>query len=298
MIATYGDNCIDRYTGPAAADFVGGNAVNVAVHLADLGAEVGYVGIVGDDTNGAKVKQALRERGVDCSRLVIRKGPTGLTWIDVRNGERIILEESLGVQCPMSLEREQLEWLAHAELIHCTAFAPWNVAWREACPSIVEETEFLYRAGVPVSLDFSESDEPELAKLLGRFLLAVFASRGPGCPADRLARTFSFFHSCGVPEVVVTLGQDGSAYSDGSSVIHVPAKPIAAVDTLGAGDAFIAGWLFGWVRGEKPENRLQRASDLAAAACLYFGAWPLVTPASTGSRRRGSNDAGSTNPET
>ncbi len=173
-IAVYGDNCIDRYTAPAPADFVGGNAVNVAVHLAAQGAPVAYFGIIGDDAEGALVRDALSEWSVDAGAVDIRPGATAVTWIEVRNGERIVLGDRTGVQCPLSLGPEQLEKLARYPFIHCPAFTSWNISWRDAMPNLVDEIEYLAAQGAFVTVDFSELDRPDLAQILGSCLGAAF----------------------------------------------------------------------------------------------------------------------------
>ena len=274
MIAIYGDNCIDRYVRPSPADFVGGNAVNVAVHLADLGAEVAYFGILGDDSEGVRIRQALVARDISCSHVETRQGQTAVTLIEVRDGERFVLDDNVGIQCPLTLAEESWNALGPYLFVHCTAFTSWNVEWRRACPKIVKEVEFLGRAGKHVSLDFSELAEPELASLLGRFLTVAFVSRGVRCSNAELEDTFRFFHGCGVPEVIVTMGVRGSAYSGGGQKPRVPAIPIEPVDTLGAGDAYIASWLFRRSRGGDPRSCMQEATALATQVCGYWGAWP------------------------
>src|SRR4051812_26712086 len=125
MIGVYGDNGIDRYVhgaGEAAEEFAGGNAVNVAVHLADLGEPTVYCGSVGDDREGAEVVRILARRGIDVSHVEVRHGPTAVTWIEVRHGERVVLDDSLGVQCPLYLTAEAGHALARCRFVHCTAF--------------------------------------------------------------------------------------------------------------------------------------------------------------------------------
>ena len=293
-IAVYGDNCIDRYVAPDAADFVGGNAVNVAAHLAARGASPDYFGITGDDPEGALVREALADQGVDCTHLSTRRGETAVSWIEVRRGERIVLGDRPGVQCPLSLAPERLKELAGYDFVHVPTFTSWNIPWREAMPEIVTELEFLARNGAFVTVDFSELQRPELAVLLGQFLGAAFISRGPDCTPAQLRETFDFFHECGVPEVVVTLGSNGSTSSDAGEAIHVPAHCVTALDTLGAGDAYIAGWLSGRAHGEKRRGCMERGTEVAAQACGYFGAWPNAAVRGAAEGTREIDDAGTT----
>ncbi len=66
-IACIGDNCIDSYD-ETGKYYPGGNAVNVAVYLHRMGVESSYVGAVGNDENGERLRRALLEKGVDVSR--------------------------------------------------------------------------------------------------------------------------------------------------------------------------------------------------------------------------------------
>jgi len=76
-IVAIGDNCVDVY--PALGRvFPGGGAVNFAVHAARLGADAGYVGVVGDDRHGSLLRDALMAEGVDTSfvRVVPDRRPS------------------------------------------------------------------------------------------------------------------------------------------------------------------------------------------------------------------------------
>lgn len=274
MIAVYGDNCVDRYKGVLPAEFAGGNAVNVAVHLADLNAQVAYFGVFGDDRAGELIREKISRRGVCCSHVETRRGRTAVTLIEVHDGGHVVLEDDVGVQCPLSLSETSMRALMGCNFIHCTPLISWNIEWRAACPKILEEVKFMYSLGKHVSMDFSEAEEPELALLLGRFLSVAFVSRGAECTPNRLEETFQFFHQCGVPETVVTLGAFGSAYGGFGEHMRVPPVTIDPVDTIGAGDAFAAGWLFCRSRGGGVRDCMDKATNLAATVCGYFGAWP------------------------
>jgi hypothetical protein len=78
----------------------------------------------------------------------------------------------------------------------------------------------------------------------------------------------------GAELAVVTLGAKGSVAFDGQRVIVVPAHPIRAVDTLGAGDSYIGTFLAGRLRGDSVETAMQSATEAASATCLHWAAWP------------------------
>jgi sugar/nucleoside kinase (ribokinase family) len=70
----------------------------------------------------------------------------------------------------------------------------------------------------------------------------------------------------------VTLGARGAAALDGSRFVHVPALPVAAVDTTAAGDIFRAGVIYGILQGWPIERMLTFANTAAAIGCTRQGA--------------------------
>ena len=91
-----GDNVIDYYHNTQEC-FPGGNAVNVAVHAARLGAQAEYLGSLGDDKMAHIVEKALRENGVDISHCPVLQGrTTKVCSYDVVNGERSFIEVITG----------------------------------------------------------------------------------------------------------------------------------------------------------------------------------------------------------
>jgi len=97
LVATMGDNCLDRYLPPLEREFVGGNALNVAVGLRDLGHDVAYAGAVGPDEAGRAVLGAARARGIDITHVQLNDAPTGVTTIRLTDdGDRVFESEVLG----------------------------------------------------------------------------------------------------------------------------------------------------------------------------------------------------------
>ncbi|MGY4986147.1 sugar kinase [Streptomyces nigrescens] len=94
-----------------------------------------------------------------------------------------------------------------------------------------------------------------------------------GDPAATVAAQARLLLDHGVAEVVVKLGAEGAtAFTHGGS-LHQPAKPVRAVDAVGAGDAFVAGYLSALLDGEGPAGRLERAVTTGAFAVASPGDW-------------------------
>ena len=112
-----GDNVIDYYHNTQEC-FPGGNAVNVAVHAARLGAQAEYLGSLGDDNMAHIVKKALRENGVDISHCPVLQGrTTKVCSYDVVNGERSFIEVITGESWtgPLQIGARELDELIQAK---------------------------------------------------------------------------------------------------------------------------------------------------------------------------------------
>ncbi len=258
-VATVGDNCIDRYL-PLRQSTVGGNAVNVAVHLSRLGLHAAYFGAVGDDADGLRVLAALRDNGVDAGQVHVRKGLTAYTDIDVgKDGERIIGFEEFGVCAGYRPDGDELAVLRGMRHVH--------IGWLDDGGAVKQA---LAAAGTDVSQDLSVTSPVAGRRAEG--LAIAFASAGPSlAEGEALAARLL---AEGARVAVVTCGSAGSVASDGRSLARMNARPIAVVDTLGAGDTFIAGFLAARLDGQELEACLRSGRDLAAPTCGHLGGFP------------------------
>lgn len=256
-----GDNCIDRYLPPIARDFVGGNAVNVAVHLQQRGIPTAYVGVVGDDAGGRLVQASLCRTQVDISHLRVRPGKTGVTEVRlIPTGDREFVHEDMGVQNQFELDTATLSFINRHRLVHNTlagGTTRYLAAFRQA--------------GLTISFDYGEWVASDLLEQTINLVDIAFVSL-PGCSipvAENFARQLS---GHGPELVVATLGKRGSLGYDGQ-VYHQPSLPTAPVDTLGAGDTFIAVFLAGWLKEKSRSEALADAAHASAQTCTHLGAW-------------------------
>src|SRR5215204_4734578 len=97
-VASVGDNCIDCYMPPVGLSTVGGNALNVAVHLKLMGHKAAYFGAVGSDEDGRRVSAVLEDHQLPTEYVRRTAGRTAYTEIGSDPaGDRIILFEDFGV---------------------------------------------------------------------------------------------------------------------------------------------------------------------------------------------------------
>ena len=271
VVATVGDNTIDRYVGDETARYAGGNAYNVAAQLAGHGRPVAYFGAVGGDANARVITRGLHRAGVDAAGLVTLAGPTAVTTIRVDDGERSFESEEFGVTADYFPSDEHLGLLARAEWVH--------VGMLPRADELRSRLAALRRArggrGPVVSQDCAvASGFTELA--------VAFGSVGEHGDARGWAAVAI---AGGAATAVVTRGAAGAIATDGTDWFEQPAVPVEVVDTTGAGDAFIAGYVDARVAGLGQAAALERGARWAAAACGHRGGWPLARVGATSGRR-------------
>lgn len=258
--ASVGDNCVDRFLPPANMSLAGGNAVNVAVQLARLGFDSSYFGAVGDDEAGHHMRRLLEDNKVDIAHLVVRDTHTAYTDIQtLPDGDRQIVAEDFGA-CdgyePIGVSRTVLRSFRHIHL-----------GWLNDGGALRRQ---LLAWGVSVSQDISVNANPKDIAVDG--LSVVFASAGSDEALGR--RMLADLRTNGAHIAVVTLGSSGSLASDGDRLVRADIVPAKVVDTTGAGDSFIAGFLSAYVAEKTLEDCLKRGAQHAALTCEHLGGFP------------------------
>lgn len=258
MTATFaivGDNTVDRYLGSLERDFVGGNAVNVAAQLALAGATVAYYGAIGDDADGEYIRATLADTGIDLGGLVVVPGRTAVTTIRVdQQGERSFESEDFGVTADYFPRDEELAEIAAADWVQLGMLRRASELRRALA----------VRRAVPIGQDCA------VAAGFDELRVAFLSAEGADpWPLARAARTG------GADLAVVTRGSSGAvALDENERTVEVDAAPATVVDTTGAGDSFIAGFLSEFAHGAGLEQALAAGSRSAAVTCGHLGGFP------------------------
>jgi ribokinase len=238
--------------GGTAATCAGGKGANQAVAAARMGAEVSFVGAVGDDGHGHELIRLLQSEGIDASRLAVREGVatgTGHVTVDERTGENTIIVAS-GANATVSAAGVEAAAavIAQADLLVLQLEIPM--------PAITRAMEIAGDAGTAVLLNAAPAQRLGASVLGGVEVLVVNEIEGrtiaSGTPALGMAagpdaeplpgpdaETFAAVAGLGRGIAVMTLGQSGAYWSlqrEGRG--HLPACDVRAIDTVGAGDAF------------------------------------------------------------
>ena len=259
-IACIGDSCVDHYT-QQGQKFPGGNPVNFAVYVRRLGGEAAFIGAVGSDEDGALVCQALRDKDVDVSHVQVLPGPTPTTQVEMQDGNRVFTAYDTGVMEQYQLRDEDFDFIGTYDL---AVSALWG-----RCEADLGRIRAM---GVPVAFDCADlPEDPAAQTALPNTDIAFFSD--DGAEEEALKQHMLALAALGPRIVVAMRGKQGSlAYEDGQFYSQA-AIDCEVVDTLGAGDSFIAGFLHGLLSGLPMQERMRLGSENASITIGYLGAW-------------------------
>ncbi|WP_236783346.1 sugar kinase [Arthrobacter dokdonensis] len=263
---------------------IGGSESNVAIGLQRLGVDAHWCGRVGDDALGQLVVREIRAEGVNVHATVDAAAATGLMIKERRTSslQNVIYYRSGSAGSRIQADDIQTDLIAGAALLHISGITPALSVQAAATVQYAIDTARV--TGVPISLDlnyrralWSMDDAAAAYRQLipqvdivfagdDEAIIAVGDSDGPVDLAKKLA-------AMGPAQAIIKLGADGAlAIIDGVEY-NQPAIRVDALDTVGAGDAFVAGYLAEFVTGQIPEVRLTTAAKTGAFACLVPGDW-------------------------
>jgi ribokinase len=252
----------------------GGKGANQAVAAAKLGAEVVMVSKVGDDMLGENVLRNFAETGVDTTHVGRVAGQsTGTATILVNpSGENFILivKGANGDLTPADVEAAA-EDLKTCDLILLQLEVPIE--------TVYAALEFGKRHGVKTVLNPApavrtlEKDKVRLASFVtpNETELAILTGL-PVESEDDIAMAAKRLIAEGIETVLVTLGARGSLLATPRGMTHIPPVKVQAIDTTGAGDAFIGSFARYFAAGLDLEVALAKATRYAADSVTKRGA--------------------------
>ncbi|MFG1955340.1 PfkB family carbohydrate kinase [Micromonospora sp. NPDC048830] len=259
-----GDNVLDCYLEEDLA-YPGGNALNVAVYARlFFGSRAGYIGVFGDDRFAAHLRGTLDQIGVDATRSRVAAGPNGMAFVSLGlDGDRRFVGSNRGgVQSILRVRiaPDDRDYLAGFASVHTSVYSSLDAE----LGTIAESCQ--------VSYDFStERSEAVIAAVAPHLAAAFFSGDGLGdADIDTLG---AFAVARGAARAVVTRGSRGAVAYESGTRRTVGIRATQTIDTLGAGDAFIAGFLSAMNAGADLDQCLDVASAAGALACTYRGAF-------------------------
>ncbi|MDL2249243.1 fructoselysine 6-kinase [Lachnospiraceae bacterium PF1-21] len=260
-VAAIGDNCIDVYE-KLGKQYPTGNVVDTGVNIQKLGIPTAIISTTGSDDNGKWMVESLKKEGLDLSHFHMREGQTAITYMDMDGLDRVHGDYIEGVLADMVFAEEDINFAANHDLVHT---ALWGMA-EDTLPKIKERSKAI------ISFDYADRLEHELVEKTLPFVDIGFYSYHNGQDQyikeflkDKVAR--------GMKVAVATFGEDGSLAYDGEDFVVGGIYPTSIINTVGAGDSFIAGFLVGYLRGLSLADCLDLGAKVAAEVVGVFEPW-------------------------
>lgn len=247
----------------------GGPAATAMVTVARMGGRGILCAALGQDAAGEDIRDELQSEGVDTEPMQMRAGcrsPLSYVVVEQQTASRTIFWDRGNAprlrpdEIPAGLVEGAAALLVDGHQIQAQRAAAQRAR----------------QAGVPVVLD-GGSLRPSTRELLELTDHAVvserFARDWCGETGEKGLRALQ---AAGPAVAVITLGERGCIGTEGGETLAIPALPVSAMDTNGAGDVFHGAYLIGLERGFSLLQRLQLAAAAAGLACRTAGARPGI----------------------
>ncbi len=251
--------------------YSGGSSANTVSALAKLGLKTGFVGKVGNDEGGKFLVEDLKCYGVDVRGVVVSEGRTGCAMVFVdRNGNRaIVLDPALNDT--VKFDEIDLNYVSKFKLLHLSSFVcKVSRDSFESQKRLVEVFDGLisFDPGSVYAKFGLEMIKPILKRTNVFMPNEVEVKMLTGLDYKEGAEFFLKW--CDV--VVVKRGKRGCyVLSEGES-FEVPALKVNVVDTTGAGDAFNAGFIYGYLSGKDLRECAELGNYMASLCIQRVGA--------------------------
>lgn len=251
---------------------MGSSSAILAANAGALGMSVGFVGRVGDDAFGDYMRDQLAERGVDTDPILeTSDAATGLTAIFTFQEDRGMLTYP-GAMNELTIDDVPWDYLEQAQHLHLSSYY-MQPGIRPDCPDLFRRAK---EVGLSTSFDTNWDPDEEW----GDDVLSVLDHVDVFLPNDEEARLISGESDLDraltvladrATTVVATCGTDGIRARRGDRTFACPALPVTAVDAVGAGDSFNAGFLKQYVQNRPLEECLRYGTLTAAFSTLAAG---------------------------
>ena len=245
----------------------GGKGANQAVMAANCGAQVHFIGKLGDDVFGKAIAENFVKVGINSQFVETSTTPNGVAhiWVDGKGENRIIIipganheiEIAKAVEAINSIQNLEIV-VAQCEIKQEVTLAAFRAAKARGCTTILNPAPYQEISAELLDLcDWIIPNETEFRELHGSL------------PAsDEILKTFRPGKNS-----IVTLGSKGAVFvSADGQIHHAPAAQVTAVDTTGAGDAFVGSFAFALASGQDPVMAMKFGIKIASLTVTRKGA--------------------------
>ena len=273
--------------GSVVTEIAGGVTLNHLAWTAQMGVPAGLFGFQGDDRYGAMIRDEMDRHGIDRSAIRVIEGrASGFSVVNVAEDA----DRAIYMARALTAETTAAHVETHfADYIRSAAMVTTEIS-QLPLDAVIAVLRIAREAGVPNVLDvdvppefaievagLGSAEDFEEALRLADVIKPAKAAALQMVEADTSEeRAEGIFNRYGARLVAITEGAQGSVVTDGKQTVRVPAKPVEARDTTGAGDAFLGGLIAGLFHGLSLRDTASLANACGAVCCRIPGAFPQL----------------------
>lgn len=257
----------------------GGSASNTIIGTAKLGLNVGYIGKIGNDTNGKIMKEYLEKNNVNTDHLIESKGETGevIGFVDDKGNRKLYVTPK--INDTISNNEINREYILNTKILHLTSFVGLN----PQDPSINTQFELLDEISSKITIAFDPGmlyvnkgkkfmeqliSYTDILLINENELLITTGEESFEKAVEKVAPK--------VEVLVVKRSTKGSFIKKQEEEYNIGIFEVNAVDTTGAGDAYNAGFLYAYLKGYTLEESGIIGSYVAAQSTTQTGATEAI----------------------
>ena len=245
----------------------GGKGANQAVIAAHCGAQVHFVGKLGNDLFGDSIAENFKKLGIGSQFLERSDTPNGVAhiWVDANGENRIVIIPGANHEIEVKKAVQAIESIpdlavvvAQCEIKQEVTLAAFTAAKKRGCVTILNPAPYQPLSSELLEVtDWIIPNETEFKELHGQ------------APSnDEVLKSFRPGRNS-----IVTLGSEGAVLiASNGNLTRVSAPKVNAVDTTGAGDAFVGVFAFGLASGKSPEDAMKLGIKVATMSVTRKGA--------------------------
>lgn len=252
----------------------GGSAANTIYALAKLEMKAGFFGAIGGDTEGGFILDSLKRVGVDLSQIQVRPGTsTGVVNVFIDpSGERAMYVYP-GANSTVRMDDLSSDFFNDTEFLHMTSFVDdMQLEIQKQLVAFEGFSEKVKVSFAPGSLYVQRGLKTILPIIEKSYVTFLNQDEVENLTARGYPEGAEFLHNKGCNIVVITLRESGCYIKNAERSLHIDAIKSDVVDTTGAGDAFVAGFLYGLLKDNPLEECGSLGNALASKCITKVGA--------------------------
>lgn len=256
-VAAVGYSCMDIYDN-LDKFYPTGNGIDFALNIRKKGIASSVVSAVGNDLYGEQMRKKLEENEIDSSHLRTEKGSTAVIHMKLVENDRVHGHSTDGVMANYYLTESDFEFIKQHDYIHTDYFG--------RVYGLLPEFK---KSGCQIIFDFSVFlEDKDIHLIMPHVDYALFSYTEHD---QWIEEKMKWAHSQGVKIVVVTFGEKGSLAYDGSYFYKGAITAVEkVVNTVGAGDAFLSGFMAGIMKNLSIPECLKEGANLSADVIQKF----------------------------